>query len=84
MPIADPAKRRAYHRAWHARRLAGLAWLELCTACGQNARDGNTTRKPPAGACVIAELEPAYCQIIVDRWEAFTGKTASRAKRSGK
>ena len=44
MPIADPARRRAYHRAWHARRLAGLALLGLCEACGVRDRDGNTVR----------------------------------------
>lgn len=26
----------------------------------------------------LAELEPGYCQVIVDRWEAFTGKKARR------
>ncbi len=24
----------------------------------------------------IVELDPVYCQIIVDRWEAFTGEKA--------
>ena len=28
--------------------------------------------------CVIAELEPAYCDIIVARWEGLTGKKAQR------
>jgi DNA modification methylase len=25
------------------------------------------------------ELDPAYCDVIVARWEAFTGSTAERA-----
>jgi hypothetical protein len=30
--------------------------------------------------CVVLEIEPSYCQVIVDRWEAFTGQ---RAKKTG-
>lgn len=26
----------------------------------------------------LAELDPAYCDVIVDRWESYTGKTATR------
>jgi len=26
--------------------------------------------------CIAIEIEPSYCQVIIDRWEAFTGKTA--------
>lgn len=28
--------------------------------------------------CYMAELEPAYCDVIVQRWEEFTGKKAKR------
>ena len=28
--------------------------------------------------CVGVELEPRYCQLIVDRWEAFTGAKAAK------
>jgi len=28
--------------------------------------------------CIALELEPRYCQVIVDRWEAFTGMTAQK------
>ena len=28
--------------------------------------------------CVGVELAPSYCQVILDRWEAFTGKTAQK------
>lgn len=26
--------------------------------------------------CVALEIEPRYCQVIIDRWEAFTGQVA--------
>ena len=28
--------------------------------------------------CRALEMCPAYCDVAVKRWEAFTGKTASR------
>jgi len=28
--------------------------------------------------CVAMELEPAYCDVIVERWQQFTGKDAER------
>lgn len=28
--------------------------------------------------CYAIEIEPSYCQVTIDRWEAFTGKTASK------
>jgi DNA modification methylase len=28
--------------------------------------------------CVAMELDPAYCDVIVERWQAFTGKKAVR------
>lgn len=34
-------------------------------ACEQHAR-----------RCVALEIEPPYCQVILDRWEAFTGQRA--------
>lgn len=30
--------------------------------------------------CYAAELDPKYCDVIVARWEAFTGKTAERKR----
>jgi DNA modification methylase len=30
-------------------------------------------------ACVGMELDPHYCQIVINRWEAFTGETATRS-----
>ena len=28
--------------------------------------------------CYGLELEPKYCQLTIDRWEAFTGKKAQK------
>ncbi|MEO5928224.1 MAG: site-specific DNA-methyltransferase [Patescibacteria group bacterium] len=28
--------------------------------------------------CFMIEMDPAYCDVIVDRWEKFTGKKASK------
>lgn len=28
--------------------------------------------------CYMAELSPEYCDIIIERWEAFTGQKAER------
>jgi len=33
--------------------------------------------------CAGLELDPAYCDVIVQRWEAYTGRKAERAERSG-
>lgn len=33
--------------------------------------------------CVGVELSPAYCDVIVERWQSLTGRTATRA-RAGK
>lgn len=29
-------------------------------------------------ACRALEIEPSYCQVILDRWEQFTGQTAQK------
>ena len=31
----------------------------------------------------LMELDPAYCDVIVQRWEAFTGKKAERVAANG-
>jgi DNA modification methylase len=30
-------------------------------------------------ACYMMELDPQYCQVIIDRWEEITGKKAQKA-----
>ena len=30
--------------------------------------------------CYMLELNPIYCQVIIDRWEAFTGKKAKAVR----
>ena len=27
-------------------------------------------------SCCMMEIDPAYCDVIIDRWEAFTGQKA--------
>jgi hypothetical protein len=26
------------------------------------------------------EINPSYCQVVIDRWEAFTGKKAEKVE----
>jgi len=28
--------------------------------------------------CYMMEIVPEYCQLIIDRWEAYTGETAEK------
>jgi DNA modification methylase len=32
--------------------------------------------------CFAVELEPAFCDVIVDRWERHTGRKARRTRRA--
>lgn len=66
--------------------------VELVMRAVENSsRPGNTVVDPFAGAgstllacerlgrrCVTVELEPGYCQTVIDRWEEETGKKADR------
>jgi len=31
-----------------------------------------------ARRCAIMEIDPTWCQVMIDRWQAFTGKTAEK------
>jgi DNA modification methylase len=64
--------------------------VELPVRCLQLfSLDGDVCYEPFAGSgttiiaaeqlrrrCVGVELQPSYCQVIIDRWEAFTGQRA--------
>ena len=28
--------------------------------------------------CFAIEISPGYCDVVVERWEAYTGKTATK------
>jgi DNA modification methylase len=28
--------------------------------------------------CYLVEISPAYCDVIIERWESYTGKKAER------
>ena len=30
--------------------------------------------------CYAIEIEPTYCQVTIDRWEAFTGQKAEKVQ----
>jgi len=32
--------------------------------------------------CYMLEIDPGYCQVIVDRWEKYTGREAVKVARS--
>jgi DNA modification methylase len=34
-------------------------------------------------ACIAMELDPGYCDVIVRRWEEFTGRKAERVQAEG-
>ena len=31
-----------------------------------------------ARKCYAIEIDPAYCQVVIERWQNFTGKKAKR------
>ena len=57
-----------------------------------NTQDGDGCYEPFCGSgsqviaaeqlsrrCYAIEIEPSYCQVTIDRWEAFTGGKAVKA-----
>jgi DNA modification methylase len=34
-------------------------------------------------ACIAMELDPGYCDVVVRRWEEFTGRKAERVQAEG-
>jgi len=51
--------------------------------CGHALEGGAQTRaRESTGACrrhaFLMEIDPAYCDVIVQRWEEFTGRKAER------
>jgi DNA modification methylase len=66
--------------------------VELVTRALQtSSRPGDLVYEPFAGSrttlvaaeqtgrtCAAIELDPRYAQVVIDRWEAFTGRTAER------
>ncbi len=71
-------------------------WL-FARAIRNSSRTGEVVVDPflGSGTCLIAaeqmgrrcfglEIDPAYCDVIVTRWEKFTGRTAEHVKRGAK
>lgn len=65
----------------------------ISIAIERSAPEGGIVLEPFAGSgsaiiaceelgrlCMAVEISPAYCDVIVQRWEALTGKKATRAK----
>ena len=68
------------------RRSPSNVWLGRC---GITTRPSSTSRFADSGTSLIAaeqlhrrclalEIEPRYVQVAIDRWEAFTGATATK------
>ena len=65
-------------------------WTELLK---QHSRESEVIFEPFAGSgttliaaeqlsrrCYAIEIEPTYCQVTIDRWEAFTGEKATKVQ----
>ena len=66
--------------------LAVIIWaIERCPNSPKNILDlfgGSGTTMIAAEqlnrTCFMVELDPHYCDVIIDRWEQFTGQKAKR------
>jgi DNA modification methylase len=70
------------HRAVMPVALPIWVFTQLCpraTTCLEPFAGTGTTliaAEQAARQCLAIEIEPSYCQLIIDRWEAFTGQKA--------
>ncbi len=58
--------------AWCIQRGEGKRVLDCYAGSGSSMMAAEQKQ----AACLAAELMPAYCQVIIDRWEKFTGQKA--------
>ena len=70
-------------RRSRSRRCAGRSSTTAPAATPSTSRSADRARRLIAAetvgrVCLAMELEPAYCDVIVERWEAFTGRSATR------
>ena len=59
-----------------------LGWKEIAVVRSTLAGSGTTVIacERTGRTCMAMELEPAYCDVIVKRWETLTGRKAELAK----
>lgn len=67
-PVALPAKAIANHDA--------TTVLDLFAGSGSTLIAAEQLSR----RCYAIEIEPSYCQVIIDRWEAFTGEKAKKVQ----
>ena len=72
-PTTTKATQKTYTQEETDIRLAAHTWIYL-NHCG----GGASPRTQATLLLVYAELDPAYCDVIVERWQTFTGKKAVR------
>ena len=55
----------------------GSSVMDLCSGGGSTLIACEKTKRK----CYGMEIDPHYCDVIVKRWEGFTGKKAERVER---
>lgn len=76
-PAAFPVQLPSFFiKGWSA---DGDAWIDPFLGSGTTIIAAETLGR----RCYGLELSPAYCDVIVQRWEKFTGKTAERIAHGG-